>query len=437
MKGWHKDVQSFDFSAYIQCWSVFRENQDLQDMEVLCLNDGSTDNSGIIAHEYERKDGRFKVVDKENSGYGKTMNVGLDLAKGKYVGIVESDDFIEPAMFSELYRIAEEYQADVVKSAFWIYANGYDAYYDVIGESFYNKSLCADDTSTIFDRNPSIWSNLYNREFLNSNRIRFLESPGASFQDTAWRVKVFASAAKAVFVKKAYYHYRRDNINASVRDDGKLFCVCDEYDEAERFLAKRIDWDDKYQYLLPYLRWGHYVWNCFDRWLSIGGRWKFYKRMCEEFMKCDNEGMLRRSFWREPSWFALQNMLWNRRQFFFDRCAEFWRKSIMLSGFLPMLSECKNIAIYGAGKVGREALAALCLYGMRPECFVVSDMSGNENSVEDVPVRVIDELLPVQDEYVILIAVGYAAQPEILELLLEKGFQYIVGFLPEVRQALR
>ena len=430
-------VPIYNVGPYLEKCLASLAAQDLQDLEVICLNDGSTDNSGNIAHSFELKDRRFRVVDKENSGYGKTMNVGLELAKGKYVGIVESDDFIEANMFSELYRIAEEYQADVVKSAFWIYANGHDTYYDIIGNMFYEVPLCANDTSEVFSRNPSIWSNLYNRDFLLSNRIRFLESPGASFQDTAWRVKVFASAHRSVFVKKAFYHYRRDNINASVRNDGKLFCVCDEYDEAERFLSKRTDWKDKYRYLLPYLRWGHYIWNCFDRWLSIGSQWTFYKRMYEEFLQYDKLGLLRRSYWNESSWLALQDMLWHRRQFFFDRCALFWRKSATLNGFLPCLAMGSKLAVYGAGKVGREAVASLSIYGKRPECFVVTDGSGNESCVERLPVRIIDELMPEQSDYVILIAVGMASQPEILELLLEKGFHNVVGFLPEFRQALR
>lgn len=411
--------------------------QGIKEMEILCLNDGSKDESSKIAHKYEEKDSRFYVIDKPNSGYGKTMNLGLSLAKGEYIGIVESDDFVEPDMFSCLVKIAEENNADVVKSAFWIYTNGVNEYRDVIKDEWYDRTISSADTFAVFERNPSIWSNLYRRSFLEDNCIEFSETPGASFQDIAWRTKVFASAERVVFTKKAFYHYRRDNVNASVRSDGKLFCVCDEYDEAERFLSLRSDWEDKYKYLMPYFRWDHYFWNCFNRWLSLGSQWKFYKRMRDEMLGYEQMGILRHEFWSKWSWIDLQHMIADDKQFFFDHCLPSWRKTIMLDGFLSVLNEAPKLAIYGAGKVGREALAGLCVYGKRPECFVVSDMLGNDTQVEGVPVRSIDELVAEQSDYVVLIATGMGAQPEILANLLDKGFMHVVSFMPGVRQALR
>ena len=144
-----------------QCLSSLA-TQDMHDMEIICLNDGSKDGSSEIAHKYERKDSYFRVIDKSNSGYGKTMNLGLSLAKGEYVGIVESDDFVEPDMFSYLYTVAKENDADVVKSAFWIHVNGSDIFQNVISDEWYDKVISDKDTFEIFDLNPNIWSNLYN-----------------------------------------------------------------------------------------------------------------------------------------------------------------------------------------------------------------------------------------------------------------------------------
>lgn len=430
-------VPIYNVEKYLEQCLYSLAAQDLQDMEILCLNDGSTDNSSKIAHRFELIDKRFRVIDKENSGYGNTMNLGLSIASGEYIGIVESDDFIEPDMFSSLYNIAEKNQVDVVKSAFWTHNNGRDSYENVITPQWYEKIISDEDTFDIYVSSPSIWSNLCKRSFLISNDIKFLDSPGASFQDIAWRVKIFSLAESMVFTPKAYYHYRRDNMNASVRSDNKIFCVCDEYDEAEKFLLSKGMWRDKYQYLLPYLRWCHYWWNCFDRWLSIESQWKFYKHMFSEMAKYERTDCLRRGFWSKWSWIHVQSMLADDKQFFFDHCLPSWRKRIMWNGFFSFLNEAPKLAIYGAGKVGREALADLCAYGKRPDCFVVSDMSGNDTQVEGVPVRSIDELVAEQSDYVVLIATGMIAQPEILANLLDKGFTHVVSFMPEVRQVLR
>ena len=79
--------------------------QTLTNIEIILLDDGSTDGSAEICDEYAQKDQRIKVIHKPNSGYGATMNIGLDNARGKYVGIVESDDYIRPEMYEEQYKL--------------------------------------------------------------------------------------------------------------------------------------------------------------------------------------------------------------------------------------------------------------------------------------------------------------------------------------------
>ena len=68
-------------------------NQTLHDIEIICVNDGSKDSSLEILLEYAKRDSRIKIIDKENAGYGHTMNLGIDMARGEYIGIIESDDY--------------------------------------------------------------------------------------------------------------------------------------------------------------------------------------------------------------------------------------------------------------------------------------------------------------------------------------------------------
>ena len=95
--------------------------QTLQDIEIICVNDGSKDNSGAMLDAYAQRDDRVRVLHKENTGYGNSMNRGLDMARGEYIGIVESDDWVEPDMFEKLYQAAKAAKADVVKSNFFLF----------------------------------------------------------------------------------------------------------------------------------------------------------------------------------------------------------------------------------------------------------------------------------------------------------------------------
>ena len=83
-------------------------HQTLKDIEIICVNDGSTDNSLKIIQDYAQKDNRIVIIDKQNEGYGKGMNDGLDKATGEYVGIVEPDDYVDLHMYEDLYKIAHE-----------------------------------------------------------------------------------------------------------------------------------------------------------------------------------------------------------------------------------------------------------------------------------------------------------------------------------------
>ena len=81
--------------------------QTMDDIEFICIDDGSTDGCSQILDAYAAKDARFHIIHKENSGYGASMNVGLRAARGEYIGIVEADDFADADRFASLYETAE------------------------------------------------------------------------------------------------------------------------------------------------------------------------------------------------------------------------------------------------------------------------------------------------------------------------------------------
>ena len=237
--------------------------QTLKDIEIICINDGSKDRSLEIIKDYAKKDSRIIVINKENSGYGDSMNRGLKKATGEYIGIVESDDFIDLDAFEKLYRIAKEKDAEVVKSNFYYYfgeKNEDDGKSNLFPPSELGRVVDPRSEHNIFYQAPCIWAAIYKNDFLKKNAIEFLPSPGAAYQDAGFNFKVWAMARRVYFVRRAFLHYRQDNANSSVKDSGKIYCVKDEYDEAEKFLIKNGLMDELGPVVFT-CRFGGYVWN--------------------------------------------------------------------------------------------------------------------------------------------------------------------------------
>ncbi len=264
--------------------------QTFADFEAICINDGSTDGSRAIIGKY-LDDPRFRVIDKPNSGYGASMNEGLDAANGDYVAILESDDFFEPDALDVLYSAAIEAQAEVAKADFffhWSQPAPRDERFPWVKPG--DSGVCNPRTFTnVFYRKPSIWSALYRRDFLRNHSIRFNETPGASYQDSSFNFKVWACARRVVLVDRAILHYRQDNESSSVNSPAKAFCVCDEYNEIMRFVNDQPD-TAKLAPIVAKMRFDTYMWN-YER-LTPEMREQFVYRMAEDFRKEDATGII-------------------------------------------------------------------------------------------------------------------------------------------------
>lgn len=267
--------------------------QSFVDFEAICINDGSTDSSKQIIQQFVDKDSRFKMIDKPNSGYGSSMNQGLRVARGDYVAILESDDKYKPFALERLYNTAIKSDAEVVKADFdlyWSLPNERSERFNVTKDLPFDVVVSPSECPKIFYRKPSIWSAVYNRDFLVSNDIWFLETPGASYQDAGFNFKVWASADRVVFLNDSVLLYRQDNEQSSVNSPAKLFCVCDEYKEMQRWCDEDVErrgWTDA---IRERMKFDSYLWN-YDR-LSPELQYKFLEHVQDEFMKDDAAGKI-------------------------------------------------------------------------------------------------------------------------------------------------
>jgi len=257
-------MPSLNVHEYIEQSINSVRKQTITDYEILCIDAGSTDGTVEIIERICERDKRVSLIHSEKKSYGYQINLGIERAKGDYIGIVETDDFIDNRMYSELLKWAKSTNADYIKSN----------YYEVYSECGVMKQHEIDlDNSVSWNevidltRNREagmtnlvhIWSGIYKTSFLRNKKVYFHESQGASFQDVSFSILIGLFADSCVFVNEPHYYYRTDNPNSSVKSDAKYHCIIDEYD----FLNQRLDdiQNSDIQYLIKKRKLIDYVWN--------------------------------------------------------------------------------------------------------------------------------------------------------------------------------
>ncbi|OOM79957.1 glycosyltransferase [Clostridium sp. BL-8] len=431
-------VPIFNVEEYLgQCLESLI-SQTLEDIEIICINDGSTDKSLNILKEYASKDNRIIVIDKHNTGYGNTMNIGLERAKGEYIGIVESDDFAEQEMFKSLYKVANDNQAEVVKSNYFAYKSTFGIekkYIEMLEGCRYDCIFSTIDEKNIFFTAANIWTGIYKRSFLIENEIKFNETPGASYQDISFTFKILACAKRVYLMKDAFLNYRVDNMNSSVNSHGKIFCVCDEYHEIENFLeqnfAKKIELN-AVKFAMKYIA---YKWNY--RRLASVFQYAFLMKMHEELKREYENGLFESMYWTDVESKDLQCVLNDPNKYFKETAKDYNDERLQLfstlnvklytKGILDNINQYKNIIIFGAGIIGQKVAKSFMNNEKDIYCFAVSDINKNPKSVLGIRVHCIEELTSYIDRSVIVVAIKEKDQYEIIDKLRKLEFKNILS----------
>lgn len=307
-------IPTYNVEMYlVECMdSVVR--QTLKDIEIICINDGSTDGSLDILKSYAEKDDRIIIVDKENGGYGIAMNIGLEKATGEYIGIVEPDDYVPINMYEDLYQIAKENDLDFVKADFYRFKrndkNGnMELTYNHLSDNIedYNKVFNPSQTPSAVNYIMNTWSGIYKREFLEEYGIRHNETPGASFQDNGFFFQTFAFAKRAMIINKPYYMNRRDNPNSSVHSRDKVYCVNVEYDYIREILTQHPQVWERFKYVYWRKKYSNYVFTL----NRIGNEYKkeYVDCISKEFKRAEQLGELCQDAFPVTQWSGVQFLI--------------------------------------------------------------------------------------------------------------------------------
>lgn len=182
-------------------------NQSYRDLEIVLVDDGSTDSSGKICDQLALMDSRIKTIHKTNGGLSSSRNVGLDVAKGDYIAFVDSDDLVESTMFASLINIMQSYpQVDIVSCYFETFIDGTDEYKPFM--LYYKEGVysCKDYLKLILSHqvDNAVCNKLYRRECISNHR--FIE--GRINEDVLFNVSVLLHSEGIFYLRRPFYKYR-------------------------------------------------------------------------------------------------------------------------------------------------------------------------------------------------------------------------------------
>ena len=346
-------------------------NQTMRDLEIICVDAGSTDGTWEILNEYAQADSRIRLLHSIKKSYGYQMNLGIREARGEYIGIVETDDYILPEMYEELYAYAVEYNADFVKSDFDVFIT------PRVGERLflkfplgvrYDQLVTLEDYIQASSVDTFIWNGIYKRTFLLNNGIWFQETPGAAFQDCGFRYQVALSVQRGYFLKRSFYRYRRDNVNSSMYNSK---CVLYNWSECKYVLeiAQKRGWTDPVRMgilakniaqtaYVPYM--DMLVWCRPADGTSevLAG----FRHMVKGFI---NEGILGPQSVPEDVWLRIRMFVEN--PYFFEYYANLNASVVAESfqKFLKAVSDQEQVILFGSGQVGASAYCAIRSSGLQ------------------------------------------------------------------------
>lgn len=226
--------------------------QTFKDFELILVDDGSPDNCGKICDYYLHLDSRIKVIHKKNGGLSSARNAGLEIAKGEYIGFVDSDDWIDETMYDTLYNIAKENYADIVQCKFRkIYENIHENGVKSNKITIVNKFEALNDLikyGEMHVQSVVTWNKIYRRTLFND--IRFPN--GKTHEDEFTTYKLFYKSNKIVLTDNELYYYRQvPNSIMNTKFNKKRLDYLDALEEMLNFFKEN---DNKELYNLVIIR---------------------------------------------------------------------------------------------------------------------------------------------------------------------------------------
>lgn len=392
-------VPVFNSEKYLRECMDSIVTQECSSFEVICIDDCSTDNSRDILHDYERRYACVHVfLNETNRGIAYTRNRGLDLAKGKYIQFVDSDDMLKPSAIAQLYQSAEKWNAQVLFYNFETRdelfdsptTKGMDISFLEAGKAYTgNELFCLMRQRGI--NNGAVWLALWEKKMIEERHHRFSEKLVVA-EDILFVFQVLMESNRVFIINNTFYVHRRRGgsltTNPMTVAPYSFICCIIELWRYWRENPSNHTYDMAMQKYLDDLYLGFY--NYIER----------------------NVGFIEKCSLDNPADVFMFQLLGEHR---FEHYIKFNETKI------NEIQRAKRVFVFGAGAYGRETIYALQKENVIPDTIIVSKKSRNSDVVYGIKVMAIDEL-KCENGDIVIVAVKPAYTEEVVETLISNGF---------------
>lgn len=370
------------------------ERQTLNGIELICVDDGSTDKSLEILNSYKKQYNNLTILHQENKGAGPARNLGIDSAHGEYIAFLDADDYYysEDAL-EYLYEKAKEYSAMICRGSSCDDRNGVLSYKGLRPERIFIEDgfLFKKD----FPGPTGYWAGIYNRRFLLENRIRFPDLLRG--QDGVFSTQAIAYAGKVYCLKRIVYVYRKEH--KTVLYTGR----------------KAIDAIRTMEIILQ-ISSENGLKRIFEAWKrELFGE---QSSILYKYAAAGNKEMLKLA--------SELNKLIGGGLYEGDEIKAYIEKvEREKERFLTHLKEQEKVYIFGAGTIGRKVITYLLEHHISISAIIVSDIRQNPEEIDGISVKSIDQIQTNQS-YEVIIATFKYSQDAIMKVLLDHGINRVI-----------
>lgn len=334
--------------------------QTFRDIEVLIIDAGSDDGTQEIIRDFEKKDERVRVFCSGQKSYGYQVNMGISEAKGRYLAIVETDDYIDRDMLQELYLKAEEYKLDFVKADNYNFVQMncgdiWKMHFHSVASELYNVVIDPMEHREIHMSDIFIWKGLYNIDFLRRYQIQLNESAGAAFQDAGFLFQTIGYAKRIMFLDKAFYYYRQDNSASSIYNRRGFRYLVNEY----RFIYDKLSSQSVWESIEPYY-YGRLFMQINGRIRTMaasGGMWTEAAEDIDKLHQILGEAVKEHRFdeyiLEGTTWMEFQMFLFDYRKYIDAKMSLYAMKKELLHKLYRKVSAYDTVVFYSCSNIGK------------------------------------------------------------------------------------